>query len=178
MKKYIDFVLEENMFYTKIFRFYPRKSSCHSFNENSPKTWQEVYKVYCHYSIFKRWKNDNSIEWLFRSECDEGSMILEVATRIEYISLGKKEVVIKDKFGKNHTIKLLENEIHSFGDGVSWTINEYSSWFNPQSLIYEIVLWNSNKIGFKFSITQDRLKEFGKYLNDCCEYMLKHGVPI
>ena len=48
-KRKIDFVLEESDTAKLIFRFYPRRSSCHSFGDEPPKDWSDVYKVYYSY---------------------------------------------------------------------------------------------------------------------------------
>ena len=37
---------------------------------------------------------------------------------------------------------------------------------------------NCDGIGYRFNLNKKRLKEFGEYLNSCCEYMLAHGDPI
>ena len=50
-KRKIDFVLEESDTAKLIFRFYPRRSSCHSFGDEPPKDWSDVYKVYYSYSV-------------------------------------------------------------------------------------------------------------------------------
>lgn len=47
----LDFVLKERNGYRLIFRFYPKQSHCHSFNDKPPTSWNEVYKVYYSYAI-------------------------------------------------------------------------------------------------------------------------------
>ena len=112
---------------------------------------------------------------MFYCGCDECSIIDEVASRIEHIVNGEKHVVIKWR-DEEHTIEMFNNEIRPAGDGVSWIINEHKDWYDET--VYEVVLWKYNEIGYRFSVYKDRLKEFGKYLNECCEYMLAHGDPI
>ena len=51
-KRNIDFVLYEDEDKILTFRFYPRQSSCHSFDDKLPIKWEEVYKVYYSYSVF------------------------------------------------------------------------------------------------------------------------------
>ena len=46
------------------------------------------------------------------------------------------------------------------------------------NIYYEIILWNSNNMGYKIHLKKEQLKKFGEYLEYCCEYMLKHGEPI
>lgn len=169
----IDFILYEDKDEVLIFRFYPRLSSCHSFNDIPPTKWEEVYKVYYSYKIFKRYKDDNYTYILFDCGCDECSIIDEVAERIKYIVDDKKEVTITHMKNKEYTVELLGKEVIPRGDGVSWIINEYK-----QHDIYEIILWNFDETGYRFYLKKDKLKEFGKYLNECCEYMLAHGDPI
>lgn len=47
MKKKFDFVLDDDPGINRtILRFYPRHTHVHSFNDDPPKSWEEVYKVY------------------------------------------------------------------------------------------------------------------------------------
>ena len=171
-KEKIDFVLYEDYDEILVFRFYPRQSNCHSFNEVPPTCWGEVYKVYYAYSVFRRFKDDNYTEVLFECLCDECSIIDEVAYRIQFIVEGHKSITrIFD--GKEYVIELLDKEILPEGDGVSWTIKECR---DPG--LYGIILWKYNEIGYRFSLDKDKLKEFGLYLQQCCDYMLAHGDPI
>lgn len=171
-KRKIDFTLYEDKEEIVVFRFYPRQSSCHSFGEEPPKNRNEVYKVYYSYKIFRRWKEDNSAEILFDSYCDECSAIDEVAVRIKHIVNGEKSVTVKH-LGEDFTIELLDNEIYSFGDGISWIISECR-----KEGSYQVILWNSEDKGYRFFADKETLKKFGEYLTECCEYMLAHGDPI
>lgn len=172
----IDFVLHENKDEALIFRFLPQKSNCHSFNDSPPTKWEEVYKVYYAYEIIQIWKDDEFTEKEFYCNCDECSIIDEVSARIKYIIEGKKTVTV-DRDGKEYVIELLNNEMMPFGDGVSWTINEVVNVWNKE-VKYEIVLWKYGHYGYRFYVEKDKLKEFGEYLKECCEYMLAHGDPI
>jgi len=170
-QRHIDFIIFEDEDEKIIFRFYPRQSSCHSFGANPPKDWNDVYKVYYHYRIFKLWKDDGFSEELFDSYCDECSEIGEVSCYIKYLMEGKKSITINHD-GTDYKIKFLDNEILPCGDGVSWVIHHCRrEW-------YEIFLWNASDIGYRFRLTKTKMKEFGEYLNSCCEYMLSHGNPI
>lgn len=171
----IDFVIKEDDNEELIFRFLPKESNCHSFNDKPPTKWGEVYKVYYSYKIFKKWKDDNSTQEMFRCGCDECSVIDEVAARIKYIIEGKKTVTI-NYHNKEYIIELLNKEIIPYGDGVSWIINETTNILKEK--IYEIILWKYNGIGYRFYIKKNKLKEFGEFLYKCCEYMLAHGDPI
>lgn len=167
-KRKLDFVLYEDKDMKMIFRFYPRQSHCHSFNDDPPSNWDEVYKVYYAYSIILQCKEDNCSKVVFDSGLDECSIIDEVAARIIYILQGKEYVNIEDD-----EIQLLDSEIFLCGYGVSWKINSCRKPGN-----YEFNLWNWRNCGYRFWLDDNRAAEFGNFLHECCEYMLEHGEPI
>lgn len=170
-KRKIDFVIYENKYEIVTFRFYPRQSNCHSFNDIPPKNWSEVYKVYFSYGIFRRWKDSNSTETLFECLCDECSVIKEISSRIEYIAQDNKTISISCG-GEEYIINLFDEEVFPIGYGVSWVIHKLSSGE------YSITMWKYNNTGYRFIVDKDKLKKFGEYLNECSEYMLDHGDPI
>lgn len=172
----IDFVIHEDDFEEVIFRFLPRQSNCHSFGDILPTKWEEVYKVYYAYKIFIKWKEDGHITEVFNCGCDECSIIDEVSERIKHIVEGKKSLSV-NRNGEEYVIELLNKEVVPFGYGVSWTINEIINNMRNE-IFYEIVLWKHDRIGYRFYLDTNKLEEFGKYLNECCEYMLAHGDPI
>ena len=171
--KKIDFIISENDYRKVIFRFYPRSSNCHSYSDIPPKTWQEVYKVYYHYKIICKYKLDNEITVLFDSGVDECSIIDEVASRLKLLAEGKTKHTWIDKNNESHSIKLLNDEIFPFGDGVSWVISRL---YKTQK--YSIMLFDYQNVGYRFVIEASRLKEFADYLEQCCEHMLENGDPI
>lgn len=171
--KKIDFVIRDNGDEQIIFRFRPRQSSCHSFGDDPPTSWDDVYKVYYSYSIFKKYKDDNTSKILFDCKCDECSSIDKVATRCLYLADGCTSIDIKHPYtGEPYTIHFLDNEIHPFGYGVHWSIKQLND------NLYSISMFNCDDVGYRFCLKQYKLKEFGNYLNKCCEYMLAHGDPI
>lgn len=169
--KKLDFVLYDDDFKTLIFRFRPRQSSCHSFGDEPPKSWAGVYKVYYSYSVLIKWKHDGSYEIVFDCSCDECSEIDEVARRCQYLADGIEQVEVSHPSFGVRTIELLNDPIVPMGMGVSWEIKKlYHK--------YEFDLFNWGGVGFRFCLTKEKTKEFGKYLSECCEYMLAHGDPI
>ena len=60
-----------------------------------------------------------------------------------------------------------------FGDGVSWNIHKHY-----RSKVYDITMFDWKNTGYRMVLGIDKLAEFGKYLEECCEYMLAHGDPI
>ena len=169
-KHRIDFTLYENDYSKIIFRFRPDISNCHSFGDIPPTKWEEVYKVYYYYEVFQKYSEDKERRVLWRSGCDECSIIGEVACRIPLILEGKKKVEVEYANAK-FTINLF-SEIMPCGDGVFWKIDK----LNKDG--YHFSIWNSDEIGYRFYLDKDKMQKFGEYLKECCEYMLAHGDPI
>lgn len=170
-KRKIDFVLNDNSLFGKtIFRFYPRQSSCHSFGDEPPKDYSDVYKVYFAYSIFEVDKEDGEHHMLFECSYDECSVIDEIAARIELICDGHETYTNE----KGYTFNLLNEDVYPIGYGVTWNIQKHK--FIPDA--YKIMMWDWDNIGYRFCLNKDKLKAFGEYLQECCDYMLAHGDPI
>lgn len=170
-KHRIDFILYENDYSKIIFRFFPQQSNCHSFGDTPPTKWEEVYKVYYYYEIIKKYTDeDRERIVLWKSDCDECSIISEVAYRIPLILEGKKKIEVEYSNAK-FTINLF-NEMQPFGDGVFWKIDKL------HKDKYRFSMWNSNEVGYRFYLDKDKTQKFGEYLKECCEYMLAHGDPI
>lgn len=169
-KHRIDFTLHENDYSKIVFRFRPDLSNCHSFNDEPPKSWKGVYKVYYYYEVFEKYSEDKERRVLWKSGCDECSIISEVAYRIPLILEGKKKIEVEYSNAK-FTINLF-NEMQPFGDGVFWKIDKLSK------DNYQLTMWNSNEVGYRFHLYREQLQRFGEYLKECCEYMLAHGDPI
>lgn len=176
-EKNIDFIIKECDDERLIFRFYPRQSSCHSFNYEPPKTVEDIYKVYYNYAILKQYKFYDNSGWdtdiVFHAHCDECSMIDEVGEICRLLSEGKEVFDRKD----GTKIQLLNREILPFGMGVSWIINKHKGNFKRE-VYYEFMLFDYNNKGFRFYLSEYKIKDFGEYLLECCDYMLKHGDPI
>lgn len=185
-KRKIDYIIEENDNSRLIFRFYPRQSSCHSFGDEPPKSWDDVYKVYFSYAIIEQWRYSSDDQWqsevLFYEQCDECSIIDDIAMRCSLLADGTE--VFKREDGEE--IQLLNNSILPFGMGVEWTISkhvctEYGWDEDDEDIIhtyYIFILFDYNGKGYKFTLEEKNMKSFGEYLHECCEYMLAHGDPI
>ena len=150
---------------------------CWNQHDKPPKNKDEVYKVYYHYRILKFWKDDDGkvdrdYYVLYDSECDECSVIDEVAIRLKYLSEGKTEVEVTHD-DNIYTIKLLNTEIYEFADCTFWKIIEHRV-----DDMYKFELFRNDDVGFRFSLDKEKAYEFGKYLQSCCDYMLAHGDPI
>ena len=175
-KRKIDYIIEQSDDEHLIFRFYPRQSSCHSFGDEPPKDWNDVYKVYYSYAIIKQWKFESEDQWeskrMFYENCDECSVIDEVGERCLLLADGVE--VFKRNDGKE--IQLLNQCILPFGMGTNWTIIKNMRF--DLSTYYTFTLFDYSNKGFRFNVEEKDIRSFGEYLLGCCEYMLAHGDPI
>ena len=170
-ERYLKYPIYNSADESTIFRFDTEYSSCHSFNDKPPTKWEDVYKVYYYYQIVHIDKEDGEEKILFDSHCDECSILDEIVARCEYLAKGNKKVKITRDDGTTYTVKLLNQEIKPCGMGVFWTIRK------PHKK-YQFELFDWWDKGYRFWINEDKIEEFGKFLQSCCEYMLEHGVPI
>ena len=114
-KRKIDYIIEERDNRRLIFRFYPRQSSCHSFGNEPPKSWDEVYKVYYSYAIISQWKHEPDSQWesdvKYYEHCDESSIIDEIAQRCLLLADGYETFERED----GERIPLLDKKVFPFG---------------------------------------------------------------
>ena len=171
-KEYLDFVLYDDEHSKIIFRFLPRESTCHSFNHEPPKEWSDVYKVYYSYTVIRQYKNKDKTEILFKSHCDECSIIDEVAFRIRLLGRGETHYENTLPDDSKQIIPILNDEMFPYGYGVTWILRHYVD------DSYEVDIFDHDDVGYRFIIPKDKLIKFGEYLHDCSEYMLAHGDPI
>ncbi len=179
-KRKIDYIINGNDNMRLIFRFYPRQSTCHSFGDEPPKNWNDVYKVYYSYAIINQWKIGTNEHWIsevvFSDNFDECSVIDEVAFACEELTKGCESFTRKD----GEKISWLDRKMTPLGDGTEWMISKrvYTDVDDKKYISYIFTLFNGLNKGYRFKIEEAHLKEFGEYLNECCEYMLAHGNPI
>lgn len=175
-KRKIDYIIEQSDDERLVFRFYPRQSSCHSFGNEPPKSWSEVYKVYYSYAVIKQWKFNPEDQWeseiMFYEHCDECSDIDEVGERCLLLADGYETFERED----GERIQLLNKSMRPFGMGTEWTISKRFCVMTGN--YYDFVLFDYSDKGFRFTINEKDIKSFGEYLLGCCEYMLAHGDPI
>lgn len=180
-KRKIDYIIEQEDDERLIFRFYPRQSSCHSFGDEPPKSWSDVYKVYYSYAVIKQWKFNPDDQWeseiMFYESCDECSIIDEVGQRCLLLADGYETFERDD----GEIIPLLDKKIFPYGMGTEWTISKYTcpGWDDKNGYTYyKFTLFDYFDKGYRFRINEEDMKSFGEYLLGCCEYMLTHGDQI
>lgn len=180
-KRKLDYIIEQSEHERLIFRFYPRQSCCHSFNDKSPESWKEVYKAYYSYSIIKQWRFNPDEQWesevVFKEPCDECSIIDEIAERCLLLAEGYDTFERED----GERTPLLNEEVFPFGMGTSWIISKNER-YDFDSIVkhisYTFTLFDYFGKGFRFVIEQENIRLFGEYLKECCEYMLTYGEGI
>lgn len=154
MRNKIDFSLKKEEDYEVIFRFYPRRSHCHSFNDDVPKTRNDVYKVYYSYAIIG--KSEDSSEILFEMPTDECSIL-------EYLGEYIRNTINDKRHNKAITIGQ---------PGSDWDLLWRGSYIEFR------VFDNWTDRGFRFWLTIERAEDFIKYLDTVNQYMIEHGEPI
>lgn len=181
-KRKIDYIIEQSDDERLIFRFYPRQSSCHSFGDETPKSWSDVYKVYYSYAVIKQWKFNPEDQWeseiMFCEHCDECSEIGEIGQRCLLLADGYETFERED----GEAIQLLDQKVFPFGMGTEWNISK-RTWTHFENkdekhTYYKFTLFDYFDKGYRFRIDEENIKAFGEYLLGCCEYMLAHGDPI
>lgn len=167
MKRKIDFIIYEDDNEKIIFRFYPRSSHVHSFNDIPPTNWGEVYKVYFSYAIIRQTRWDVKDKWeseiMYNEGFDECSCIDQVSETLKDIIAGKYD---DDKY-----------EFRPCGDGTSYEIRKYQDWNNVAH--WEFLMFQSytNK-GYRFNLNKAGIQKFADTIDYYLEYMLKHGDGI
>lgn len=177
----LTFTLESDEYSRIIFQFDEKRSSCHSFGDNPPKNWQDVYKVYYTWSILEQYRDREEYEWSTDYEFsvwDEGSALRAVGEYAKAIADGKKKYIVTDpSTGEEHTFKYLNDTLQACGDGADWTISEKRRFGRKEEKRYIFSIWNRRK-GYRFMLPDGRMREFGEFLTAWCEYMLENGVGM
>lgn len=157
-----EFILFEDDEYRIVFHFFTRDSHCHSFNDDPPKNWDEVYKVYYSWSITDELLDENG-------EVMESNELFDIpwdeCSRITDLPLYIKDVIYNEDV-KAHLAPLGQPAsdwyIHRVGkDAIKCTV-----WNNPLN------------VGYRFKLSEGKAQEFAWFLDDVNQYMLEHGEGI
>lgn len=184
MYEYMDWVISQEANRQLVFRFYPKRSSCHLFNMDAPKTWDNVYKEYFYYAILEHYRIYGTDKWetevVYDAGCDECSLLNEVGERCRLLKTGQ-EVFTKENGDK---VLLLDKPIMPMGQGIEWEIHKrmcWGGWDDDEELIpvYRFTMFNCSNCGYRFEIIGNKeVGLFGDFLVRCCDYMLENGCPI
>lgn len=172
MKQKIDFILHNDWFYKDIFRFYPRRTHVHGFDDDPPNNWSEVYKVYYTWAIIRQYYDDQSgfitpeeSETLFEIEMDECSMIPNLPNIIRHV-MGTGETFNYPTFGQPAGDWKIELHTYEDADGDS------CEWYKFQ------VFDNWTNQGIRFTLNKEETLKFIEYLERINQYALEHSEGI
>lgn len=157
---YFDFTIKSDEYEDIVFRFFPRDSHCHSFDDQPPYNWNGVYKVYYSYAIVSISKDEDEsfgeVTYEFTIYRDECSVLTDLSKYIKGTLFSKKK-----------------SKAYSMGQpGSEWEI------FYENNKIKFVVFDSFNNNGYRFWLSYDRAEQFAAYLDMINDYMLKHGEPI
>ena len=171
MVRHMDFMIVDDIDVKIKFRFYPRSSHMHSFDEEEPpKSLKDVYKVYYSWGILvsKNYSFDeNNQDWttwdrVFYMRCDECS-VLEILPKIIRNIIDNKQA---------------RRKVLAFGQpGSDWEIQYIENGEDEEYYIVN-VFNNFTDKGFRFIVDIDKFKDFAEYIDGINQYMLEHGEPI
>ena len=158
-----DFIIMDNDFRKIVFRFHPKQSSVHGFDDTHPNKWEDVYKVYFSYSIFCSYKENYPADTLFEQNFDECSAVYQVS----YI-LGE---IINNESIKSKTIT-------PFGDGTFWEIKYSHKDYFTKEKVWSVLMWMNNGRAYRFVITKTEAIKFKDCIDRFLDYMIRHSVGI
>lgn len=172
-KRKFDFILVENRIYRDILRIYPNNTYIHSFDDNLPETWDDVYKVYYSFAIIRQYFDDNNknivdySDILLDMHVDECSIIpnlsqfilyvIDTGETYDYPTLGQPAAEWKIE-KKTYTIQevSLNEEIFEFRENYNFSV--FNNWTNQ---------------GYRFSFDKDTTLLFCDWLNKVNEYLFE-----
>lgn len=167
MKKRIDFILENSDANERtIFRFYPRQSHVHGFDETCPQRWNEVYKVYYSWKIIQQYRFDVDSPWetytVFEMSCDECSALGAVPATLRTLDKNAEDTLCAEGYGAEwHILHFVGNKDFKLKESFHFT------------------LWdNFTNQGYRFVLGVEDAERFAKYIDYVQEYMLAHSEPI
>lgn len=149
-EKNFGFLLKRNEYETVGFRFFPEHSHVHGFGGECPKTWDEVYKVYCVWSIYITKYGERSTFDVW----DEGSVLGSVADVITQFAAADK------------------NDSTSFGDGADWDIRYFS---NPEADLLRFHSACGTTAAASAFLRREKTLCVSPRIQS---YMIKHSEPI
>lgn len=200
-EKYFQFQLSETKcweddFERLLFRFYPERSSVHSFDDEPPKRREDVYKTYYVWKIIRQRKlgKDHGVksDIVFDPHTDEDSVMGYVSDILEKIYQGIYSEEWTDEDGEKRVSNYLNERITRVGYGAEWeirmreyeeTLDKNGEWMEDEEKwyakrVFTIILWNFEGIGFRFQIGEKELPAFAKFLKECDDYAFAHGEGI
>lgn len=169
-----NYVLSENKYSRLLFRVYPKQTYIHSFDNEPPKTWDKVYKVYYSWAIIKQYKNDYGIiepessKRLMYMYCDECSNVVGLHEIIRWVIENQKEYNYPTIGQPAGDWKIdIRKGIREWNNNESYEYYDFQVFDN----------WDNN--GFRFTLDKNQTEDFANWLEQMNERALaKCGCPI
>lgn len=170
-EKRLDFILAHNDWRCVesdlIFRFYPKSSHMHGFDEDKPPaSLSEIYKVYYSWAIIRRHK-DEPAEVLFRIGCDECSALTDLGESIRYVLAHNSRSCI---YSPGQEGSIWEIEFQRGRRRPKWD-------YSPDVIQFSVFSNWTNK-GYRFRMTDERAKKFADFLDRVNQHMLENAEGI
>lgn len=168
-----DYILYEDKHERVMFRLYPRHTYIHSFDDNPPTKWEEVYKVYYSWAIIKTYKDDDgklepeSADRVFDMEWDECSNVVNLHAFIWWV-IESQETFNYPTVGQ---------------PAADWIITPrdyYEEWENKYYEYYNFQVFdNCRNTGFRFRLDRKQTEDFANWLEEMNNRALvRCGCPI
>ena len=175
-KRHLDFVIREDDYRKIVFRFYPKLSHMHSFDENPPKSLNEVYKVYYAWCILQYWKTDDGWrggERVFYMFCDECSALEYLEEVIRHMIRYKRRKMQALSFGQPGSMWIIRFHPHDV-----WDENDKRK-IDPTNGVFMFEVFdNWTHIGYQFDMELSEALSFCDYLHGVNQHMLENGEAI
>lgn len=144
MESYFEFEIFETDNERRVIRFYPKTTHVYGFEDEPPKTWDKVYKVYFSFDVIHFDKYLETSKVVFNARCDECSALDTVA-----------ELLMDRSFLADPV-----TEIGALGYATQWVLV-------PRGNYVLIVMYPLNGgVSYTFSVHEDRLLELAKIISE------------
>lgn len=146
------------------FVFDPANTYVHGFENNPPKNWESVYKVYYAFKIQEKYPFSDNVKWedVLVTTFDECSVI-------PYLPENLKKF---DEVSQNNILKA-----RPFCDGIDWMIEKLGEMYDKK-IWYIVNLFDDHK-GCRFYLRGEEFDRFIEYLEFINDYAMRNcGYPI
>lgn len=177
--QHMDFLLKKNEYSCIKIRFYPQKSHMHSFNDDPPLNYNEVYKVYYSWGILEAINNYSNergrgCKKVFTFDYDENSALSCLDQAIKHVIRYKNKKMVLQSVGQpGSNWNIYYNKYYGYSE------DDFEEIHIPQMdyLVFEV--WNNcSNQGYKFDLSVETAKEFSDFISDVNKHMLENGEPI
>ena len=156
MKKFFEFKFYEDEWERRTIRFYPKTTHVHGFDDDPPKTWDEVYKTYLSFAVLHFDKEASKVRAAYSARCDECSALDLLATTLIDGSFLSDPVT----------------EIWALGYATQWILL-------PREEVSLITMYPMGcGSGYTMRIRNDNLRGFAAVINEYLDYSLAHSEGI